>query len=353
MGAALVIGGIVMWIVDAMNAKSEAAGQGAPQGRIHTWHMEEMSLGQAVWIGACEILSAVFPGTSRSMSTITAGQLAGMSRASALEFSFFLSMPVMAAATLYDLLKSLVGKGDNALGVGAASTSRAGSSWRSASSSPSSSPMASSPGSCPGSAATDSCPSPSTASSPAALSSFGYRGSRASASPCDSVSSFRVDRLNRSAFFLGRRVQSVVARVRNAAGGKDVTLVPSMPLPDVHRFTVFARARGTQPRRTREAGESIFSDFLPTRGSAAVRPRCCAPSLLRLHACRKYVPGGRGDGSSVCDGTLGHRHDVLSPALGPTPFARHDFDCATGNPAGATNRALAPNASANSSTRSA
>jgi undecaprenyl-diphosphatase len=79
--------------------------------------MEEMSLGQAVWIGACEILSAVFPGTSRSMSTITGGQLAGMSRASALEFSFFLSMPVMAAATLYDLLKSVVGKGDEALGV--------------------------------------------------------------------------------------------------------------------------------------------------------------------------------------------------------------------------------------------
>src|ERR1700733_6442392 len=40
MGAALVIGGIVMWIVDAMNAKSEAAGQGGPKGRIHTWHME-------------------------------------------------------------------------------------------------------------------------------------------------------------------------------------------------------------------------------------------------------------------------------------------------------------------------
>ena len=106
-----------MWIVDAMNAKSEAAGQGAPRSRIHTWHMEEMSLGQAVWIGACEILSAVFPGTSRSMSTITGGQIAGMSRASALEFSFFLSMPVMAAATGYDLLKSLYGKGDDALGV--------------------------------------------------------------------------------------------------------------------------------------------------------------------------------------------------------------------------------------------
>ncbi|MFY9912809.1 MAG: undecaprenyl-diphosphate phosphatase [Candidatus Sulfotelmatobacter sp.] len=116
MGTSLLLGGIVMWIVDAMNAPSEAAGPGSA-GRIHTWKMESMSLGQAVWIGACQILSAVFPGTSRSMSTITSGQLAGMSRASALEFSFFLSMPTMAAATCYDLLKSLRGKGANPIGV--------------------------------------------------------------------------------------------------------------------------------------------------------------------------------------------------------------------------------------------
>ena len=117
MGAALLIGGIVMWIIDARNANSEAAGQGAPQSRIHTWHMEDMSLGQAIWIGACQILSAVFPGTSRSMSTIGAGQLAGMSRASALEFSFFLSIPTMVVATCYDLLKSLMGKTENPIGV--------------------------------------------------------------------------------------------------------------------------------------------------------------------------------------------------------------------------------------------
>lgn len=117
-GLALLIGGIVMWIVDAMNAKSEAAGPGAPGSRIHTWKMEAMSLGQAIWIGACQILSAVFPGTSRSMSTIAAGQLAGMSRASALEFSFFLSIPTMVVATLYDLYKSLKGKGEaNPIGV--------------------------------------------------------------------------------------------------------------------------------------------------------------------------------------------------------------------------------------------
>jgi undecaprenyl-diphosphatase len=117
MGMALLIGGIVMWVVDAWNAKSEALGPGAPGSRIHTWHMEDMSLGQSIWIGACQILSAVFPGTSRSMSTIAAGQVAEMSRASALEFSFFLSIPTMVVATGYDLLKSLRGKGENPIGV--------------------------------------------------------------------------------------------------------------------------------------------------------------------------------------------------------------------------------------------
>src|SRR5437773_1689287 len=96
MAFALLIGGIVMWVVDAVFT------------RPHTMHMEEMSLPQAVWIGAAQILSAVFPGTSRSMSTIAAGQIVGMSRPAALEFSFFLSMPTMAAATGYDFLKSVV-----------------------------------------------------------------------------------------------------------------------------------------------------------------------------------------------------------------------------------------------------
>jgi undecaprenyl-diphosphatase len=116
MGMSLLIGGIVMWTVDAINAPAEKLGPNAPS-RIHTWRMEAMSLGQAIWVGSCQILSAVFPGTSRSMSTIAAGQIAGMSRASALEFSFFLSIPTMVVATCYDLLKSLRGKGTNPIGV--------------------------------------------------------------------------------------------------------------------------------------------------------------------------------------------------------------------------------------------
>jgi undecaprenyl-diphosphatase len=96
MAFALLIGGIVMWIVDAVFT------------RPRTMHMEEMTLPQAVWIGAAQILSAVFPGTSRSMSTIAAGQVAGMSRPAALEFSFFLSMPTMVVAVGYDFLKSVM-----------------------------------------------------------------------------------------------------------------------------------------------------------------------------------------------------------------------------------------------------
>ncbi len=117
MGTALLLGGIVMWIIDAMKAPWEKAGPGAADSPIHTWRMDDIHGGQAVWIGACQILSAVFPGTSRSMSTIAAGQLMGMSRAAALEFSFFLSMPTMAVATLYTLFKSLRGKDENPIGV--------------------------------------------------------------------------------------------------------------------------------------------------------------------------------------------------------------------------------------------
>jgi undecaprenyl-diphosphatase len=95
MAWALVLGGVIMWVVDVLCRSPR------------TDNMEAMSLPQAVWIGAVQILSAVFPGTSRSMCTIAAGQTAGLSRSAALEFSFFLSMPTMVVATGYDLLKTI------------------------------------------------------------------------------------------------------------------------------------------------------------------------------------------------------------------------------------------------------
>jgi undecaprenyl-diphosphatase len=98
MSLALLIGGVVMWIIDAWTVRHEAG----------TSDVEEMSLVQAIFVGLCQTLSAVFPGTSRSMSTIASGQLVGLTRSTALEFSFLLSIPTMIAATGWDLYKEVL-----------------------------------------------------------------------------------------------------------------------------------------------------------------------------------------------------------------------------------------------------
>jgi undecaprenyl-diphosphatase len=97
MALALLIGGIVMWIIDAWSSRSDPT----------TTEVEQMSLGQAIWIGFCQIFSGLFPGTSRSMSTIAGGQMVGLSRPAALEFSFLVSIPTMIAATGYATLKTI------------------------------------------------------------------------------------------------------------------------------------------------------------------------------------------------------------------------------------------------------
>lgn len=102
MACSLIVGGVVMWIVDVLYDK-----QVLSTIRNRTEDVDRMTLPQSIWIGAWQLLSAVFPGTSRSMSTIAAGQLARMSRSAALEFSFFVSIPTMVAATGYDLFKSI------------------------------------------------------------------------------------------------------------------------------------------------------------------------------------------------------------------------------------------------------
>ncbi|HEY4048656.1 MAG TPA: undecaprenyl-diphosphate phosphatase [Acidobacteriaceae bacterium] len=94
---ALLIGGIVMWLVDAWSVRRE----------LKTKDVEQMTLAQAVWVGLWQVTSAVFPGVSRSMSTIAAGQAAGMTRTVALEFSFLVSIPVMVAATGYEFIKTV------------------------------------------------------------------------------------------------------------------------------------------------------------------------------------------------------------------------------------------------------
>lgn len=100
MSAALLAGGAIMWIVDSVYTNPLVD------------DMERMGIWRAMWIGLFQTLAAIFPGTSRSMVTIAAGQVTGMSRSAALEFSFFLSIPTMIAATGFKLVDYI--KGDHA-----------------------------------------------------------------------------------------------------------------------------------------------------------------------------------------------------------------------------------------------
>jgi undecaprenyl-diphosphatase len=65
----------------------------------------EIRAGDAFLVGVAQTLS-LFPGVSRAGATIMGGLLGGLSRTAATEFSFFLAMPTMAAATLFDLWQS-------------------------------------------------------------------------------------------------------------------------------------------------------------------------------------------------------------------------------------------------------
>ena len=99
-GTVLIVGGIAMYFIDLYCSK-----------RTTTEKIDDVNLKQAIVIGLAQILAAAFPGTSRSMSTIAGGQLMGLSRSAALEFSFFLSIPVMVAAASYKLLKHILSDG--------------------------------------------------------------------------------------------------------------------------------------------------------------------------------------------------------------------------------------------------
>lgn len=67
--------------------------------------VDDMRWQDALKIGCCQAF-ALIPGTSRSGATIMGGLVFGLSRQAATEFSFFLAIPTMFAATFYDLFKS-------------------------------------------------------------------------------------------------------------------------------------------------------------------------------------------------------------------------------------------------------
>lgn len=91
----LIIGGIVLLLVEKFHKESEH----------HKASITDISLMQAFWIGCAQSLS-IIPGVSRAAATIVGALLLDIKREPAVEFSFLLAIPTMAAATGLDLLKS-------------------------------------------------------------------------------------------------------------------------------------------------------------------------------------------------------------------------------------------------------
>lgn len=91
--------------------------------RPNTDELDDLTFGQALIIGAFQLLAAVFPGTSRSGATILGGLMIGVSRTVAAEFTFILAIPVMAGASLLKLVKygfNFTGEEAAILGIGMA-----------------------------------------------------------------------------------------------------------------------------------------------------------------------------------------------------------------------------------------
>ena len=75
------------------------------QHNVHAESMDDLTWIDALKVGFAQAL-AMIPGTSRSGATIIGGLFFGLSRRTATEFSFFLAIPTMFAATLYDVYKN-------------------------------------------------------------------------------------------------------------------------------------------------------------------------------------------------------------------------------------------------------
>ena len=90
---AFIVGGLIIFWVEKRHRYDP---------RIH--EVDQMHWRDALKVGLAQVLSLI-PGTSRSGATIMGGMIIGLSRQAATEFSFFLAIPVMFAASFYDLYK--------------------------------------------------------------------------------------------------------------------------------------------------------------------------------------------------------------------------------------------------------
>jgi len=94
---ALIVGGVVMVVIERVRRRGGARDPGEDG-------LDKVTPRRALIIGFAQCFS-LWPGASRSMSTIVGGQLSGLNTATAADFSFFLSIPTLGAATLFSLYK--------------------------------------------------------------------------------------------------------------------------------------------------------------------------------------------------------------------------------------------------------
>tara|TARA_R100001143_G_scaffold33968_1_gene32244 strand:- start:5148 stop:6014 length:867 start_codon:yes stop_codon:yes gene_type:complete len=121
----LILGGFIMLWVErkpqfAKFADSASLSDGGTDKHRSTQALEEISWKQALAVGCAQCIAMV-PGTSRSGATIIGGMLAGIERKTATEFSFFLAIPTMLGATVYDLYRNgsaLSGEQSSAILIG-------------------------------------------------------------------------------------------------------------------------------------------------------------------------------------------------------------------------------------------
>lgn len=102
--AALIVGGVYMMFIEQW--RLGRFGRGPTRGvGGKGLGIEDVTLGKALFIGILQCFS-LWPGTSRSMMTITGGIITGLRPAAAAEFSFLLGLPTLGAATLYSLYQN-------------------------------------------------------------------------------------------------------------------------------------------------------------------------------------------------------------------------------------------------------